>query len=405
MRTKSTLLLISLWLFVTAGAQDFKSLTPTPPMGWNSWNYFGKNDINETIIRECIDAIVESGLKDAGYEYVVVDGGWRDTELDADGRLKSHPVKFPHGIKPLVDYAHSKGLKFGVHTVPGTHDCGGDKVGAYNIEEVHINQFIEWGLDFIKVDKCKLDLDCEANCWTEEKTEEVYRKWRKILDEKKSTMVLSISAYKFRDWNSEVCNMSRTTGDISARVSGGAFFTHKSGDKPSDYAPRSVMGIAHKNNLCADFAGSGYWNDPDMLANGDNGLSVAEQESHFALWCVMSAPLFLGNDPRYMLDSDKKIITNKLAIAIDQDPTEQGRYIYSENAVEVWKKNLDNGKSAILIINAGEEAVTNFSPKLEQLGIEDGAKVQDVYSGEKYKLRGTTEFSLKPGACKFILVN
>ena len=108
-------------------------VAPTPPMGWNSWNYFGKHQINETVMRECIDAMVSSGLKDAGYNCFVIDGGWRDTILNEDGSLRAHPVKFPNGIKPLADYAHSKGLKFGLHTVPGTHDCAGDAVGAYGV--------------------------------------------------------------------------------------------------------------------------------------------------------------------------------------------------------------------------------------------------------------------------------
>ena len=110
----------------------------SPPMGWNSWNYFGKKAINEQIVREVIDAFVEEGLKDAGYEYIVIDGGWRDTKLGANHELLPHPEKFPNGIKVLADYAHSKGLKLGLHTVPGHRDCGGDQVGAFGHEEVHI---------------------------------------------------------------------------------------------------------------------------------------------------------------------------------------------------------------------------------------------------------------------------
>lgn len=401
---KNLLLILFTMMFSVATAQDFKSLCPTPPMGWNSWNYFGKNSINEDIVRECIDAIAVSGLKDAGYNYVVVDGGWRDTKLAEDGRLVAHPVKFPHGIKPLADYAHSKGLKFGLHTVPGTHDCGGDKVGAYDIEKVHIGQFMEWGIDFLKVDRCKLELNCEGNCWTEEKTEEVYRKWRKILEEKKSDIVFSISAYKFRDWNPEISNMSRTTGDIGARVSGGAFFTvNEKGNNPK-YA-RSVMGIAHVNNNAASFAGAGYWNDPDMLAVGDNGLTLAEQQSHFALWCVMSSPLFLGNDPRNMSDAEKNLIKNRTAISINQDPTEQGQFIYAEDGVEVWKKNLRNGKSAILIINTTLNPKTNFGLREVELQVKKGTTACDVYSEKKYSLSDKTKFTIDSHGCKFLLVD
>lgn len=400
---KNLILIVFSFFFSVTTAQDFKALCPGPPMGWNSWNYFGKNSINEDIVHECIDAIAESGLKDAGYNFVVVDGGWRGTKLANDGSLMAHPVKFPHGIKPLADYAHSKGLKFGLHTVPGTHDCGGDEVGAYNIEELHIDQFIDWGVDFLKVDRCKLELDCEGNCWTEEKTEEIYRKWRKILDEKGRDIVLSISAYKFREWNPEICNMSRTTGDIGARVSGGGFFTvNDKGNNPK--YTRSVLGIAHINNEAAKFAGAGYWNDSDMLAVGDNGLNLAEQQSHFALWCIMSSPLFLGNDPRNMSKAEKNLITNKTAISINQDPTEQGKFIYAEDGVEMWKKDLRNGKSAILVINTTSDQKTNIGLSRAELGFDKGANARDVYTEKKYRLSDKTAFIIDPHDCKFLLV-
>jgi len=151
-----------------------------------------------------------------------------------------------------------------------------------------------------------------------------------------------ISAYKWRDWYPEVGQMARTTGDIKARVSKGVIFDHN---------PLSVMGISDENNNSAEFAGNGYWNDPDMLALGNQGLSIEEQKSHFALWCIMSSPLILGNDPRIMSKEEKEIILNAVAIAVNQDPTEQGRRIKVKNGFEKWKKNLKNGKIAILVLN------------------------------------------------------
>ena len=138
-----------------AQAQVRKELAKTPPMGWNSWNWFGKEAINEKLIREVIDAMAANGLKDAGYKYVVIDGGWRDTKLGPKGELLVHPERFPGGMKALADYAHSKGLKFGLHTTPGSHDCGQDKVGGWGHEEVHVKQMADWGVDFIKLDKCR----------------------------------------------------------------------------------------------------------------------------------------------------------------------------------------------------------------------------------------------------------
>lgn len=346
-------------------------LAPTPPMGWNSWNFFGKEDINETVVRDVIDAMVEKGLKDAGYEYVIIDGGWRDVKLGANGELLPHPVKFPNGIKPLADYAHSKGLKFGLHTVPGTHDCGGDAVGGLGHEEVHVRQFAEWGLDFIKLDKCR-----NSEGWEEDEVKAVYYKWHDLLSTCGRDIVLSISAYKYRDWYPEACEMARTTTDIAAESNGGARFD--SGDTPRSFW--SVMRVAWKNNEYATFAKHGYWNDPDMLVTGNRGLTVEEQKAHFALWCIMSSPLFLGNNPINMSEDERDIITNKLAIRVNQDATEQGTQLKTDGKTEVWAKHLNDGKVAVLLLNREQEKTT-IEISLEELGLQGKVKMKDIYSG------------------------
>jgi alpha-galactosidase len=150
-------ILLSAVLAVSSHARPSPHLAPTPPMGWNSWNWHGKKDISEKVVEETIDAMVSQGLRDAGYLYVVVDGGWRDTTLGPDGGLRAHPTRFPGGMKRLADYAHARGLKFGLHTAPGTHDCGGDAVGGFGREAIHLKQFVDWGLDLVKVDKCKYE--------------------------------------------------------------------------------------------------------------------------------------------------------------------------------------------------------------------------------------------------------
>ena len=299
------LLLISTFLFFsfsfTSFAQKRAELAKTPPMGWNSWNWYGKQDINEEKVREVIDAIAKNGLKDAGYNYIIIDGGWRDNKLDIDGKLLLDPVKFPSGMKALADYAHSKGLKFGVHTVPGTHDCGGDPVGGFNREEIHVKQFVDWGLDFVKVDLCRQKGDTCKSCektksgWSEVSIHDTYFKWSKLLNNCGKDIVFNISAYKFREWNPEVCNMSRTSFDIqSKRQKEGAIFNS---EKRENRSFMSVMAIAELNNKYASYAGKGYWNDPDMLVTGEQGLTFKEQQTHFCLWSIMTAPLFLGNDP------------------------------------------------------------------------------------------------------------
>ena len=167
--------------------------------------------------------------------------------------------------------------------------------------------------------------------------------------------------------------MARTTGDIKARVSKGAVFDSLRG---------SVMKIAEINNKSAAFAGNGYWNDPDMLAVGNQGLTTEEQKVHFALWCIMSSPLILGNDPRNMTAEEKDIITNELAIAINQDPTEQGKLIKADGTAEVWAKKLKDGKFAVLFLNRDNENNKTVNFSLSDITKPGVFYVQDVYSGD-----------------------
>jgi alpha-galactosidase len=396
------LFLITLLLgsFLIGNSQNSKLLCPNPPMGWNSWNWFGKNEINEENIKACMDAMVAEGLLDAGYNYFVIDGGWRDTKLGPNGELLAHPEKFPHGIKPLADYAHSLGLKFGLHTVPGTHDCGGDPVGGFGHEEVQVQQFVDWGLDFIKLDKCKY-----ADGWNEDLVKQTYEKWRGLLDNCSREIVLSISAYVWRDWYPEVGQMARTTGDIMAKCNSkeGTLF-----DPPADYKKRflSVMEIAEINNQPAGLARNGYWNDPDMLSVGEQGLSVEEQKAHFALWCIMSSPLFLGNDPRNMQPEEKKMITNKLAISINQDPTEQGKRIKTDGKTEVWAKKTKDGNTAVLLLNRSSDSSKNVSISPLELGIAGKVNAVDIYTGKSLgKISKSITHNLAPHSSLFLLVN
>ncbi len=373
---KLSLILILLLFSSTIFSQNKKNLAPSPPMGWNSWNWFGKKEINEQSMKECMDAIVDQGLLEAGYEYFIIDGGWRDTKLGPNGELLANPEKFPNGMKALADYAHSRGLKFGLHTVPGTHDCGGDLVGGFGHEEVQIKQFADWGLDFIKLDKCKF-----ADGWNEEVLKQTYTKWRNLLDNCGRDIILSISAYEYRSWYPEVGQMARTTGDITAKCNTpqGALFNPPADLKKTFY---SVMEIAEINNKSAEFAGNGYWNDPDMLVTGKQGMSELEQESHFGLWCIMSSPLILGNDPRSMSPFEKKLILNREMIAVNQDPTEQGRLIKNEENAQIWAKNLKDGKVAVMFLNLDKSTKKKISLNFKDVGFTGKVKVTDLLHGK-----------------------
>ena len=413
MRTKLRHYLLFISLLITAAyseAQKRPELAETPPMGWNSWNFHGKQDINEQIILETIDAIAEEGLLNAGYNYIVVDGGWRDTRLGPGGELLAHPVKFPNGIKPLADYAHSKGLKFGVHVVPGTHDCGGDPVGGYGREEIHLKQFVEWGLDFIKLDLCKQTEDpcsaCQKNWggWSESTIEETYRKWSSLLNECARDILFSISAYQYRSWYPEVCNMARTTGDIQSIIHrGGAQFNPPDSFKMLLY---SVIDIAESNNLSSSEAGNGYWNDPDMMVTGGHGLSQNEQESHFALWSIMSSPLFLGNDPRTMTEFEKELILNSEMIAVNQDPTEQGKIVKNLNNTQVWAKKLKDGKMAVLLLNVDPAGVKDIQLDFKDVGLKNSIRVRDIINKKDLgEFTDSLTLTAETNQCRFLIIS
>lgn len=408
---------VFLIIATTAVPQNQDCLSPTPPMGWNTWNWHGKQDVDEALIMETIDAMVESGLRDAGYEYVVIDGGWRDTKLGEKGELLAHPDKFPNGIKSLADYAHSKGLKFGLHTVPGTHDCGGDAVGGLGREEIHIQQFVDWGIDFVKVDKCKYVLDENLDApggdkrwkagWEDENNvEAVYRKWSELLKNSGRDILFSISAYEYRDWYPEVCHMARTTPDIRARKHpSGAVFDGGKGNKLKTGGLYSVMEVAELNNKSAEFAGNCYWNDPDMLVTGEQGMTLNEQKAHFALWCIMSSPLMLGNDPRNMTKEEEEIILNDIAININQDPSEQGKLFSEDGLSEIWVKKLSNGSMAVLLLNRDQHQTKRIKLKLKDLGLNGKVNVYDVYAKkELQKARHSVSYSIEPATGLFLLI-
>lgn len=411
MRKNIIVTLLSCIVLVNIGiGQIRRELAVTPVMGWNSWNFFGKQDINEKIAYEVIDAIVASGLRDAGYNYVVIDGGWRDSVLGAGGSLLPHPEKFPHGIKPLADYAHSKGLKFGLHTVPGTHDCGGNPVGGYGYEEVQVQQFVDWGIDFIKLDRCKISGDPCSTCqkdrtgWSEELTKELYIKWSKLLYNCGREILFSISAYNFRDWNPEYCNMSRTTYDIfSQRNKGGAVFNDENRNNSRSFL--SVMGCAEINDQSAKYAGNGYWNDPDMLVTGNEGLNNNEMISHFALWSIMNAPLILGNDPRNMSAIEKSLLLNKEIIAIDQDNSPQGTLVVKNKNYQIWKKVMTDGSISLLLLNLQPDAPLNVTANFKELKLPAKLKVRDVIMNKDLGVvKKRFSKMLEPHACTLIRV-
>jgi len=415
MKRSVSIVIIALLSSCMAVAQKRPELGRSPMMGWNSWNWFERN-VTEADIISIIDAMDSLRMQDLGYEYIVIDGGWRQDTLAADGSLVPHPDRFPNGIKSIADYAHAKGFKLGVHTVPGYYDCGCHPVGGWGHEELQMSQFVAWDLDFLKVDRCRYTLEKKERGWTEDLVEYSYRLWSKLIHDCGRDITFSISAYKYRDWYPELCNMARTTGDISHKASGGAYFEVPDRVKQGC---KAVMEVVDINNDCAQYAGNGYWNDPDMLPIGDQGLIYGEQKSMFSLWCIMTSPLMLGNDPRNMSEDEWNLLSCRRALAINQDPTEQGRRIWSsadagvnakgsvvsaDGATEVWCKHLSDGRMAVLLLNRAKKAKT-ITLSSSMLGLNRKALLRDVYTGEKVARLNSAITAVVPARdCLFMIV-
>ena len=328
-----------LCLCVLASGTGFaleNGLALTPPMGWNSWNKFGC-DVSESLIREMADAMVSTGMKDAGYAYIVIDDCWQ-VKRDAGGRIIEDQERFRSGMKALADYVHSKGLKFGLYSDAGTATCQG-RPGSHGYEEIDAKTYAEWGVDYLKYDWCN----------TEGIQQRVaYQAMRDALVKAGRPIVFSMCEWGSSQpwlWAKDVGNLWRTTGDIQ-----------DCWDCKRDWGG---MGWTHILDLQADlhpYAGPGYWNDPDMLEVGNGGMSVTEYKSHFSLWCILAAPLMAGNDLRSMTPEIHGILTNGEVIAVDQDRLgRQGRKVLDDGDREVWAKTLKDGAVAVVLFNRGME--------------------------------------------------
>ncbi len=332
--------LVIFLLCVPLMAQKFDKMALTPPMGWNSWNRFGC-DVNEQLIRETADAMVSSGMKAAGYQYVVIDDCWQG-ERDALGFIQPDPGRFPSGMKALADYIHSKGLKFGIYSDAGWKTCGGHP-GSRGYEYQDALTYAKWGVDYLKYDWCNTEgLNAEG----------AYLTMRDALFAAGRPIVFSICEWGDNqpwEWGKDIGHLWRTTGDITA------IFDGQEGH--GTWNSWGVSQILDMRENIRQYAGPDHWNDPDMLEVG-NGMTIAEDRAHFALWCIQAAPLIAGNDLRDMSPEVRDILTNKELIAIDQDPLGiQGfKYLVKDNW-EVWAKPLNKGDLALCFLNRTLEPV------------------------------------------------
>ena len=358
-------------LLLPLQAQKFNNLALTPPMGWNSWNKFAC-DVSEVLIRETADAMVSSGLKDAGYEYIVIDDCWQ-LSRDSLGFIVPDPKRFPSGIKALADYVHSKGLKFGIYSCAGDKTCGGRPAGRGH-EYQDAVMYAKWGVDYLKYDWCNTDkLNAEGS----------YTTMRDALHEAGRPIVFSLCEWGNNKpwlWAKEVGHLWRTTGDI-----------YNCFDCINDHGTWKswgVMQIIDKQDSLRQYAGPGHWNDPDMLEVG-NGMSLNESRAHFTMWCMLTAPLIAGNDLRSMTPETQSVLANKEVIAIDQDSLGiQGLKHSVKDSVETWLKPLKNGQWVVCLLNRSKTPkVINLDWKTFSVTDSFSNRTLDTTGKEIYKLR------------------
>jgi len=369
---KTLLLLLSvLSTYMGAYAQKWEHLADTPQMGWSTWNKFQGN-INEDIIVGIADAMVSSGLKDAGYQYINIDDCWHGAR-DKDGFIQVDSKKFPHGMKWLADYIHSKGLKIGIYSDCGTATCAG-MPGSLGHEYQDALQYARWEIDYLKEDWCNT---------TNVNPKGAYQLMSDALRAAGRPIFHSMCEWgdnKPWRWARDIGHSWRIGPDIwcsfdSLRVFPG-------------YTQVSVMDCIHNNDSLRIYAGKGHWNDPDMLECG-NGMTVNEDRAHFTMWCMMASPLILGNDIRNMSEETKNIITNKELIAIDQDSLGvQGLHYCSEDGLDFWFKPLANGDWAFTILNPTKKDIT-YSLDWQRFNLtdEEVSKKSTNFDNTVYKVR------------------
>jgi alpha-galactosidase len=342
-------------------------LALTPPMGWNSWNKFACN-VSEDLIKGTADAMVKSRMKEAGYEYIVIDDCWQ-VSRDANSNIVADPQRFPHGMKAVGDYIHSVGLKFGIYSDAGSKTCEG-RPGGLGHEYQDAIQYAAWGVDYLKYDWCNT---------TTQDAKSSYANIRAALDASGRSIVLSICEWGTAKpwlWGQEVGgNLWRSTGDISDKWEGSTKWPDG-----SCCSNGMLVNLDLQVGL-ASYAGPGHWNDPDMLEVGNGGMTDTEYRSHFSLWSILAAPLIAGNDLRNMRPEIQDILTNKEVIAVNQDSLgREGERVGKEGNLEVWAKQLKDGSRAVVLFNRGGTEA-KITAAWDTLGYPDqlAASVRDLW--------------------------
>ncbi len=374
-------------------------LAPTPPMGWNSWNAHSCT-VTAADIREAADAMVDLGLREAGYEYVVVDDCWMAEETDDQGELRADPETFPDGIAALADYVHERGLKFGLYTSAGSHTCQGYPA-SLGRERRHAEQFADWGVDYLKYDNCGDHRGRDAM--------DRYAAMGEALRAADRDIVYSICEWGENDpWN-----WGRNVGGQLWRVTDDVVAKWRAADDEFGLGIADIVDRVGDLDIAAAHGPNG-WNDPDMLQVGNGPesgqsqheptdvtrpLTDAETRSHFAFWCLLGAPLMVGTDLRDLSDTELDILTNEHLLVIDQDPLGlQATPDRREANEAVWSKRLADDSAAVGLWNRGE-ADRTIETSVDNIDVSTGAnryRVRDCWTGQTWESHGHVDMTVPP---------
>ena len=361
----------------------------TPPMGWNGFNRFHLA-VNAAMVEAEARTLVASGMRAAGYTYVNLDGGWDLRRRSAAGDLVADPSKFPHGIRPVVDYVHSLGLKFGIYTSAGTQNCAGTSAGSFAHYKQDAATFASWGVDYLKLDWCSIPYFDYPRMTHLQVAELLATQMRFALTATGRSIV-----YDVNDWTSDnpsrwargLAQMWRTAPDSQDRYSSMLWnFTHTVGQFRQ--------------------AGPGGWNDPDMLEVGNGGMSTTEYRSQFTLWAEMAAPLIAGNDLSRMSAATREILTNQSVIAVDQDPLgRQGYPVASAGGHWVLVKPLANGDRAVVLFNqTGATATISTNVAQVGMGMAGQYTLLDLWTDSALETTGVISATVPPHGVVFYAV-
>jgi alpha-galactosidase len=398
---KSGILILSLVFCFFTNQIQAQQLALTPPMGWNSWNLV-EADVSDPLIRQIADAMVSSGMKQVGYQYIIIDDFWVGGR-DATNHLFPDQKRFPGGMRVLADYVHSKGLKLGIYSDAAEYTCGG-VTASYGFEELDAQTFADWGIDYLKYDYCNAPEDVTI----------AFARYKKMGDALKKTGRPMVYA---------ICEWGQRKPWLWARAAGGHLWrtTWDSRDawQSNDKGLTGVMEIFDQQKDLAQFAGPGGWNDPDLLMIGlygkgksasvsgrFKGCSTMEYRTHFALWAMLCAPLIVNLDVRSMEKESADILLNKEIIAINQDSLgKQAETLFIRDGIQVLKKELQNGDVAVCVFNRSEQpAIFNLDLK-QDLNIWFQASARNILDNTNTVKARKLSHNLQPHDCRIYRIS